>query len=244
MIFIIFFSFNYIYFKYKNKTFIEKTDVVLAENLRNSPFKINKIVLYSSAYGENKNTRFQKSNWILDIYQYTDIALYVDCSEAIKNLCISNFSSKVGNLYYLDSTKFGTGKISKNYEINPSIDFTILNYSNAENTISYNTPIFFADGSNPITLKFVNMIEKNFIIENNEKLKFDGSLLKRTNVKIENLKTNIYFDINIKNYNNEEYYTTINLSIPIKNNSSNIFNGSILENKTNQNIVFLRNSNK
>ncbi len=44
----VFLSYNYIYLKYKNKKFIEKNDVVLADDLKKSPFKINKIVLYSS----------------------------------------------------------------------------------------------------------------------------------------------------------------------------------------------------
>ena len=191
-------------------------------------------------FGENKNTNFQKSNWILDVYQYTDIALYVDCSEAIQNLNISNFNSKTGNLYYLDANKFGTGDISKNYEITNTFDFSVLNDSNKDNSINYNTPVFFADGSNPITLKFVNIIKKNFTIENNEKLKFDGSLLKRTNIKLEDLSTKISFDLNIKNYNNEEYTTKINLNIPIKNIDSTIFDGSILQEKNNQNIILLK----
>lgn len=221
--------FNYIYLKYKNKLFIENNDVIFAENIKNSPFRINKIVLYSSGFGQNRNTKFQNSNWILDIYQYTDIALYLDCKEAIQSLSISNFKSNFGNLYYLDSTKFGTEEILNNYEINSTLEYTVLNDSNEENSINYNTPIFFADGSNPITLKFVNMIAKNFIIENNEKLEFNGSLLKKTNTKLEDLKSNISFDINIKTYHNEEYSTTVNLNIPIENENSNIFKGSILE---------------
>ena len=48
IIFNIFFAFNHIYLKYKNKKFIEKTDVAFADDLRTSPFRINKIVLYSS----------------------------------------------------------------------------------------------------------------------------------------------------------------------------------------------------
>ena len=234
----IYLFFNYIYLRYKNKYFIENTDVVLAQNLNNSPFKINKIILYSSAYGENKNTKFQNANWVLDIYQYTDIALYLNSSEAVKSLSISNFKSNFGNLYYLDSKKFGTEEILRNYEVNPILEYTVLNDSNEENLVNYNTPVFFADSSNPITLKFVNMFAKNFIIENNEKLKFNGSLLEKAKIKLENLKTNISFDINIKNYNNEEYNTTIYLNIPIENKTTNIFKGNILEEKNNQNIVF------
>ena len=145
-----------------------------------------------------------------------------------------------GNLYYLDITKFGTEEILKNYEVNPELDFTVLNDSNEENLINYNTPIFFADSSNPITLKFVNVVAKNFTIENNEKLQFNGSLLARTNTKLENLKTSISFDINVEDYNNEIYTSTIYLNIPIENDTTNIFNGSILETKTNQNIVLLK----
>lgn len=234
----IYLFFNYIYLKYKNKFFIENTDVVLAEELKNSAFKINKILLYSSGYGENKNTKFQNANWILDIYQYTDIALYLNSSEAIKSLSISNFKSNFGNLYYLDSKKFGTEEILRNYEINPILEYTVLNDSNEKNLVNYNTPVFFADSSNPITLKFVNLVAKNFKIENNEKLEFNGSILEKANIKLEDLKTNISFDINIKNYNNEEYNTTISFSIPIENKSTNIFNGSIFEEKNNENIIF------
>ena len=231
---------NLIYQKYKNKTFIEETDVKFAKELKNSPFKINKIVLYSSGFGINKNTNFQKSNWILDIYEYTDIALFVDNKEAIKSLEISNFNSDFGNLYYLDVTKFGTEKILNNFQVNPNLSFTVLNDSNQENLINFNTPVFFADGSNPITLKFVNMVAKDFTIENNEKLKFDGSLLKRVNPNLNKLKTTISFDVSIKDYNNEEYSTTIKLNIPIENSNSSIFDGSILETKNNQNIILLK----
>ena len=191
-------------------------------------------------FGQNKNTNFQKANWILDIYQYTDIALYVDCSEAIKNLSISNFKSSTGNLYYLDITKFGTGDILKEYEITENLDFSVLNDTNEDNSINYNTPVFFADGSNPITLKFVNTIKKNYVIENSEQLKFDGSILEKTGLKLEELNNKISFDIKIKDYNNDEYSSRINLRIPIEKENATIFNGSILEKKNNLNIILLK----
>lgn len=231
---------NYIFLKYKNKIFIEKTDVVFAEKLKSSPYKINKIILYSSGFGKNKNTKFQKSNWILDIYEYTDIALFIDAEIGIKTLNISNFNSEFGKLYYLDSNKFGTEEILENYEVNPNLEYTVLDDNNKENKINYNTPIYFADASNPITLKFVNTIAQNFVIENNERLEFNGSLLKRVNQNIKDLKGNFSFDINITDYNNNKYSTAINLSIPIENATTNIFDGSILETKNNQNISFIK----
>ena len=159
----------------------------------------------------------------------------------IKSLNISNFKSDLGKLYYLDSKKFGTEEILQNYEINPNLDFNILNTSNDNNIINYNTPVFFSDSSNPVTLKFVNLIAKNFTIENNEKLDFNGSLLYKTKIPLEKLKTSFSFDINITNYNNEIYNAHINISIPIENKTSNIFDGHILEFHNNQNIVFMKN---
>lgn len=156
----------------------------------------------------------------------------------IKALSISNFNSNSGKLYYLDSSKFGTEEILENYEIAPSLEYTVLNDSNEENLINFNTPIFFADGSNPITLKYVNTIAKNFVIENNEKLKFDGSLLKKANSNIYNLKKNISFDICITDYANNKYSSTIYLNIPIESKEKTIFDGSILETKNDQNISF------
>lgn len=232
--------FNFIYLKYRNKSFIENTDIALANDLKNSPFKVNKMIIYSSGAGKNKNTKFQNSNWILDIYQYTDIALYLESTEAIKDLKISNFQADFGSLYYLDTTKFGTGEILENYEINPELEYTVLNDSNKENLINYNTPVFFADSSNPITLKFANTIKENFVIENNQKLQFNGSILEKTNIKLDDLKTNIAFDINIKNYKNEEYITTINLQNPVEYKNSNIFSGHIIIEKNNQNIILLK----
>lgn len=236
----IYLIFNFIYLKYKNKSFIENTDVVLAEDFKNSPFKIDKIVLYSNGFGKNKNTKFQNANWILDIYQYTDIAIYLKSTEAVKDLSISNFQADFGKLYYLDTTQFGTEQILYNYEINPELEYTVLNDENKENSLNYNTPIFFADSSNPITLKFVNMIKENFTIENSEKLEFNGSLLEKTNINLNDLKTKISFDINVKNYNNDEYSTTITLQNPIELDNSNIFNGHLLLEKNNQNIILLK----
>ena len=236
----IYLIFNFIYLKYKNKNFIETTDVVFAEDLRNSPFKIDKIVLYSSGFGNNKNTKFQNSNWILDIYQYTDIALYLKSTEAIKTLKISNFKADFGNLYYLDVTKFGTENILQNYEINQELEYTVLNDSNEDNIINYNTPIFFADSSNPITLKYVNMIKENYTLENTEKLSFNGSLLEKANIKLEDLKTAIEFDITITDYNNTAYCTTLKLSNPIEYSNSSIFDGHLLLEKKNQNIILLK----
>ena len=47
----------------------------------------------------------------------------------------------------------------------------------ASHMAKYNTPIFFADCSTPITLKYVNTVSSNFSLKNTNKLTQNGTLL-------------------------------------------------------------------
>lgn len=247
----IYLFFNFIYVRLRNKKTLENYDLQIASEISNSEFRIDKILLFSSASGINQNTNFQHSNWILDIFEYTDIAIYFSIpntltpSNTIQNLSISNPKFNVANekynpaLYYLDGTNFGTDVILENYKIEDSLDFTVLNFDNKDNSIMYNTPIFFADLSNPITLKFTNTLIKNHTLENSEKLIFDGSILSKTPLSLENLKASLSFDINIQNYNNEKYFTNLNIEIPLENDDKNIFDGGIWQTQ-NVNLPLLK----
>ena len=55
-------------------------------------FQINKILLYSSANTETSDDI--EENWELDIYQYTDIAIYIEKigNKTINNVYIDNIS--------------------------------------------------------------------------------------------------------------------------------------------------------
>lgn len=239
----IYLFYNYIFARYRNKIYLEKSDVALADELSNSAFIIDKVTLYSSASAINKNSNFQETNWLLDIFEYTDIAIYLkkpkelDSNNSVENLSISNVNLQVSSnkyipaLYYLDANKFGTESILSDYKIEDTLDFTVLNFDNNDNSIMYNTPVFFSDLSNPITLKFTNTLFKNYSIENTEKLTFNGSLLSKTPIKLADLKALLSFDINISNFEKEVYSTNINLEIPLENEKNNIFGGEILETK-------------
>jgi hypothetical protein len=247
----IYLFFNFIYVRFKNKSIIEKYDLEIASQLENSPFEIEKIILFSSASGINKNTNFQNSNWLLDIFEYTDIAIYfsqpenLDVTNTVQNLSISNIKLNVESekytpsLYYLDANNFGTDSFLDDNKIENNLEFSVLNFDNANNSIMYNTPVFFADLSNPITLKFTNTLLTNYSLENTEKLIFDGSLISKTPLSLENLKASLSFDINITNYNNENYYTNVIINIPTENDEQSILDGSILETQ-NTHIYFLK----
>lgn len=247
----VFLFFNFIYKRYRNKFFLEKYDIALANDINNNEFKINKIILYSSASGTNKNNNFQKTDWLLDIYEYTDIAVFFEkpktltTSNTIQALNISNIKYNVTSpkyeptLYYLDGNSFGTDTISKDFKIDNKLEYTVLNFDNKDNSIMYNTPVFFSDLSNPITLKFTNTLLKNYSIKNTEKLIFDGSLLTKTPLTLKDLEASLSFDIEITNFANEKYISNVNIKIPLENSKETIFNGKILENK-NVNLKFLK----
>ena len=226
----IYLFYNYVFARFRNKAYLEKSDVKFAEKLSNSTFAIDKVTLYSSA-------------WVLDILEYTDIAIYfkkpkeLNSVNTAETLSISNVNLQVSSnkytpaLYYLDANKFGTENILSDYKIEDTLDFTVLNFDNKDNSIMYNTPVFFSDLSNPITLKFTNTLFKDYNIENTEKLIFDGSLLSKTPVKLTDLKAVLSFDINISNFEKEKYSTNLSLEIPLENKKENIFDGKILETK-------------
>ena len=226
-------------------TFSQPKKSTISEN---SPFSIGKIVMYSSAYGENKNTTFQKSSWILDILQYSDIAIYINhsgenltSSNTVKKLWLENFRIQKPNLgipslYYLDSLNFGTSDFNENNQLTNSLEFTVLNDENKNHEIQSNTPVFFTDCSNPITLKYVNQsIKENFALASQEPLFFDGRLLEKANISLSDLQATIDFTIHIQSNDNQNYFYAVSLPIFLENENNSINSGSILMEKSIEN---------
>ena len=81
----------------------------------------------------------------------------------------------------------------------------------------------------PITLRYLNSnIKTDHTITNiEEKLAFDGSILKRS-IPLSSIKNEVTFNIHIITNSSEEYMYPIHLQIPLQNedNSKNIYDGS------------------
>lgn len=223
------------------------------QNSENSPFSLAKIIVYSSAYGENKDTTFEQSKWILDLFQYSDIALYIDngntelnSENTIKKLWLENIKIAKPNigspyLYYLNSLNFGTAHFEQQDKIQESLEFTVLNDENLDSNLQYNTPTFFTDCSNPITLKYVNhSIKKGFEISSHETVSFHGKLLQMADIPLVNLASNLQLTIHITNHNNEDFYYDLSLPIPLETQSQSILEGSVLMESSLENKNFLR----
>lgn len=211
------------------------------------PFTINKQIFYTGI--TPKSTTYSNTeNWLLSISQYTDIALYIQRnskeltdSNTINSLYIDNFNfltkPKIGvpALYYQNPMNFATDNISSDYPITTHLSYNILNFENQDNYNYYSSPNFFTDCSIPITLKYLNSnIVKDFKLSNTETLFFNGSILKNSNLKLENLNTKLSFCINIITNDKKFYKNQIEIDIPLSTS-----NHTLLE----QNIYIEKNSN-
>ena len=86
ILFLIVFFLAYLLFnKYVLKKNFEEDILPFANKNQNTIFKIDKIVFFSNADSENKNA--SASNFTIEnLYQYTDIALFIDGGNAEKTL--------------------------------------------------------------------------------------------------------------------------------------------------------------
>ena len=188
-------------------------------------FKIEKIITFSSSFGENQNKDFQVDSWVLDINQYTDIGVYLSNPNniIIKQLWINNLeytiAPKLGTptCYYTDALKFGTDTVLKEYEFNNTIEFNVINSDNQNNLINYESPTFFADCSTPICIKYLNSIMKNFTLKNTTQITQDGRLLNNIINDTKVLNAEISFNINIIDNEGNKYTNNVVVTIPTDN---------------------------
>ena len=129
-----------------------------------SVFIIDKILLYSSV-----NARDNSQGGLLqdlDIHQFTDIAIYIDNKTSTKDLTPKNTVKEISIYNISIDAESDTGEKIINYK-NPllygkfeylpqgsnQINFDVIK-TNDENTETiYNSPVFFADCSNPISIR-------------------------------------------------------------------------------------------
>ena len=238
----------------QRKVALENTIADMASLNSKQTFSIDKIYLYSSANATNNETK--KSMWNLNVYQFTDIALYIGTPNLhYKNLFeFGKFNLETENLItdrlnyqVLEPTKVDSKSNIINNTIsteitdtNDNVETTSLNtdLSNSINnsydissaeTLDYSKPQIYSDASNPITLEYMNLIKSNYLVSDIENpLVYNGSLLKRASIDLTSISGNITFKIHIKNILGENYVATLKIAIPLKDDVSGsiIYDGS------------------
>lgn len=204
---------------------VQKKEPVLSLTTDSNIFKVDSVLLYSSANALN-NSEMQEDYWDLNLYQYNDMAISIDNhvsingitqKNTIKELFIDNVSypsypdKGKPALYYKNSDFLGVGVIDREKLISDRLDFNVVSSNDAQ----VQDPTFYSDCSNPILLSSINEeIVPNFVRRNtNSAITFDGSLLLDANILLSNIEYSISFSIHIINNLDEEY--VCNLTVPI-----------------------------
>lgn len=230
-----------------NKEFAESISEIAKLNSK-TIFSIDRIYLYSSADAKSKETN--KPIWDLDIYQFTDIALYLNNRDEeeltyentikelkIDNIKFSNLESGVAKLYYKNVNEFAKLDIIEENEITDGLNFNIINSGDAD----YSNPVLYSNCQNPITLEYVNygMKEETKISDISNPLIYDGSLLKKGGILLSKIKCTLSFRVTIVNYYNQKFIATVYIDIPLEDalNGTSIYDGKIIKNIENTNIV-------
>lgn len=240
---------NMLFYTYTSKRNFE--DGVLAFSNKNDKtiFEIKDITFFSSCDAKNKNA--SSSNFTIEnLYQYTDMALFVTSpskektlENTLKEVYIDNVkftkSPTLGSprLYYKNIYNFAKSDIVQNNLIDNRLNFTIT----SENEANLDSPTLYNNLANPIVLSFVNEnIKSDYTITDTSKpITYDGSLLKRCEVLLNSISTSMSFDIYIVNNLNQEFQTTIYIDIPLDSEEKSLYDGNITL-KKDVNFIFYR----
>lgn len=130
-------------------------------------------------------------------------------------------------LYFKSINKFSKSEFTEENKIQDSLKFEV----SSENNVNLDKPILYNNLANPITLTYINSnIKTDYTItDTSTPITYDGSLLKRCQVPLESIKSNISFDIYITNNLNQKFKSSVYLEIPLKDEKTSILDGSITQ---------------
>ena len=250
LVFIFFVSF-FIFNRHMLKANFENDILPFASKNQNTIFKINKITFFSSCDAKNKTA--SNSNFTIEnLYQYTDIALFITSTSeektfenTLKKVSINNIkftsSPTLGEpkLYYKNINNFAKSEISEENLINENLDFNIT----SEDEVNLDKPTLYNNLANPIVLSYINHnIKTDYTItDTSTPMTYDGSLLKRCNILLNNIACSFSFDVYVTNNLSQEFKCTIYIDIPLDLDNQSIYNGNItLKKDTNFNFYRYR----
>lgn len=220
-----------------------KEIVNIDEENEKTIFSIDKIMVYSSADAIDNTEEKNLQN--LSVCQYTDIAIYINNKNSIKETTAENtinelyiddinisLNSGTGNqlLNYKDIHKFGKYESIENS--GGRINYNVL-HTNIENeTYDYSNPTFFTDCSNPITLGYVNkdIVTKYKVSKENNLIVFDGKVLKTAGVNLKDIGYSLSFTIHIRNNLDQEFVYNADINVSLEDES--IYNGFTVKMKS------------
>ena len=224
--------------------YADQTEKFVEQNV--SPiFRIDKIILYSSAnWIDNSNGKLRN----IDISQFTDIEIFINNLNKIDTITPENTVSKL----FIDNISIQceeeNGEKILNYK-NPFFSGKFLDLKNCENNeILFNIPLsneennnanydentFYTDCSNPISLGYVNknLLTGCMVDGTNASISGNGTILKMAGIDVKNLKSVIKFTIHLINNYNEEFVCNLEINNDLENETEGdegIYSGNIIK---------------
>ena len=213
--------------------------VKVAEQNENPIFKIQKIIVYSSANAIDKSEN--ESLQDLSILQYSDIAIYLDNTSTIYDITNENTVKEL----YIDNISISSGSdkghqyvnyknaldFAKYKEIEESdsdkIEYHIVNTNDENNNTNYKTPTFYAHCSNPINLEYMNedIITNYAASSDSNTISFNGKVLQEAGIDLKDVNYTLNFTINITNNLNEKFICPVRLQVDLSGNDGGIYKG-------------------
>ena len=239
---ILYVDYRFIFNKIASRNQFVKELIQIAQANREVIFRVSKIIKYSSADAIDNTAEQNLQD--LSIQQYSDLAIYIDNGEedlteknTIKELYIDNFNIEIGypygtpTLYYKNPLEISKFRMLEENEIQDSLKYNII-YTNEENENSdYQTPTFFADCSNPITIGYINkdIVNHYQVTKENGLVAFDGRIFNNVDVNLKELSPKISFTIHLKNNLEENFICNMSANLQLETEEGTVKSGYIIQ---------------
>ena len=239
----------FVFQKYILKKTFEDDILKFADKNQSTIFTVDSITLFSSADAAYK-TNTANNFTIQNLYQYTDIALFIkntsdedNLENTLKTVHIDNiqFSNtpklEKPNLYFKSINDFAKSDIIEENRITDFFEFAVSSSDEAD----LNTPTLYNNLANPLTFSYVNSnIKSDYTITDiSSPITYDGSLLQKCNINLEDIRCTFSFDIYITNNLDEDFKTTVSIDIPLVSENRTILDGNLTI-KQDTNYTFYR----
>ena len=250
ILFVIVFVLCYLlFYKYVLKRNFENTALDFSNKNEETVFEIKNITFFSSCDAKNKSA--SSSNFTIEnLYQYTDMALFItspnkekNLENTLKSLYIDNIkftkTPTLGepSLYYKNINNFAKSNLVDSNLITNRLDFTVTSDDEAD----LDTPTLYNNLANPIVLSYVNNnIKTDYTItDTSSPITYDGTLLKKCDVLLNSISSSLSFDIYITNNLDQQFKCSVYIDIPLESDTESIYNGSVTL-KKDTNFIFYR----
>lgn len=227
-----------IVFSMEYKKYVFENDVLsFASKNEKTIFSIDKCIIFSNCDAKNKTS--SATNFTIEnLYQYTDIALFINNNSKENTLENTLKSVKITNLNYTKQPSLGNYKIFYK-DINTFAKSTLLNTNPFEEELNFeisssdntdlSTPTLYNNCANPIVLSYINEnIKTDYTITNTSTpITYDGSLLKKCNILLNSLDVSFSFDIYITNNLDQEFKCTVFINNLLEDNDKTLYDGAL-----------------